>query len=233
MGDRELAGFERARDTHDTAALSQFEHRLAIQRELGCVLADARDLATTLPLAIATLCKYDNWDAGALWLPASDGTFQCLSTWLRPELAKIAPEDAPVPSMPGREMALLRRVIANGRAEKLSLATRDREGGMAYDVGMRLILGIPIFHGARVIGVIGLGSLAEGSLEIPEIGLLESVGQMLGLFIERMRAEESLRASEQRLHQVIATLHEGLIIVGDDGVVQYFNPRAKEHYGFT
>ncbi|MEP6863012.1 MAG: ATP-binding protein [Deltaproteobacteria bacterium] len=233
MGEREQAGFEGARATHDTAAISQFERRLAIQRELGCVLAEARDLATTLPLAIATLSKYDNWDAGALWLPASDGTFQCLATWLRPELANIAPENAPVPSMPGREMALLRRVIANGRAEKLSLALPDPDGGMAYDVGMRLMLGIPIFHGARVIGVVALGSLAEGSLEIPEIGLLESVGQMLGLFIERMRAESSLRASEHRLQQVIATLHEGLIIVADDGAVQYFNPRAKEHYGFT
>jgi PAS domain S-box-containing protein len=232
MGDREQAGFERARDAHDTAAISQFERRLAVQRELGCVLADARDLATALPLAIATLCKYDSWDAGAIWLPASDGTFQCLSTWLRPELANIPPEDAPVPSMPGREMALLRRVIANGRAEKLSLATPDPEGGMAYEVGMRLILGIPIFHGVRVIGVVALGSLAEGSTELPEIGLLESVGQMLGLFIERMRAEASLKASEQRLQQVIDTLHEGLIIVDDDGGVQYFNPRAKEHYGF-
>ena len=233
MGEREQAGFERARDAHDSAAMSQFERRLGVQRQLGCVLAEARDLTSALPLAIATLCKYDDWDAGALWLPAADGTFQCLSTWLRPGLANVAPEDAPVPSMPGREMALLRRVIANGRAEKLSLALPDPEGGMAYDVGMRLILGIPIFHGSRVLGVVALGSLAEGSTEIPEIGLLESVGQMLGLFIERMRAESSLRASEQRLQQVIDTLHEGLIIVDDTGVVQYFNPRAKEHYGFT
>jgi len=35
------------------------------------------------------------------------------------------------------------------------------------------------------------------------------------------------------LQQVIDTLHEGLIIVDDAGEVLYFNPRAKEHYGFT
>jgi len=40
-------------------------------------------------------------------------------------------------------------------------------------------------------------------------------------------------ASEQRLQQVIDTLHEGLIIVDDTGNVLYFNPRAKEHYGFS
>src|ERR1700753_2556507 len=179
----EQGGLERALEANDIAAISQFERRLAVQRELGKILADARDLASALPHAIATLAKYDNWDAGAIWLPDADGAFQCLATWLRPELATAAPEDAPVPSMPGREMALLRRVIANGRAEKLSLALPDPEGGMAYDVGMRLILGIPVFHGSRVLGVVALGSLAEGSVEIPEIGLLESVGQMLGLFL--------------------------------------------------
>jgi len=40
-------------------------------------------------------------------------------------------------------------------------------------------------------------------------------------------------ASEQRLQQVIDTLHEGLIIVDESGKVLYFNPRAKEHYGFS
>jgi len=230
---RERGGFERALETGDTAAISSFERRLAVQRELGRILANARDLATTLPVAIATLCTYDTWDAGALWLPADHGEFQCIATWLRPGLANIPPEAAPVPSMPGREMALLRRVIASGRAEKLSLATPDPEGGAAYEAGMRLILGIPVFHGSHVLGVVALGSLAEGSVEIPEIGLLESVGQMLGLFIERMRAEASLRSSERHLQQVIDTLHEGLIIVADDGEVLYFNPSAKLHYGFS
>ncbi|MEO6772111.1 MAG: ATP-binding protein [Kofleriaceae bacterium] len=230
---REVGGVEHALQTRDTPALSAFERRLGVQRELGTILAGARDIATTLPLAIAALCEYDQWDGAAIWLPATDGTLQCLATWLRPELAAIPPEAAPLPSGPGREMALLRRVIASGRAEKLSLATPDPDHGTAYGAGLRLMLGTPVFLGTRVLGVVALASLVEGSLEIPEIGLLESVGQMLGLYIERTRAEASLRAQEQRLQQVIDTLHEGLMLIDETGSVLYFNPRAQEHYGFT
>ncbi|MEO8844819.1 MAG: ATP-binding protein [Kofleriaceae bacterium] len=38
--------------------------------------------------------------------------------------------------------------------------------------------------------------------------------------------------SEERLQQVIDTLHEGIILVEETGTVLYFNPCAKEHYGF-
>jgi PAS domain S-box-containing protein len=60
-------------------------------------------------------------------------------------------------------------------------------------------------------------------------------GQTLVTFgvLHELDGEAGLRASEQRLQQVIDTLHEGLIIVDDTGSVLYFNPRAKEHYGFT
>ena len=57
-------------------------------------------------------------------------------------------------------------MIANGRAEKLSLATPDPEGGMAYEVGMRLILGIPIFHGVRGMwGGIDSSGLIDAKLQ--------------------------------------------------------------------
>jgi len=39
--------------------------------------------------------------------------------------------------------------------------------------------------------------------------------------------------SEQRLQQVIDTLHEGIIIIDEHGSVLYFNPAAREAYGFA
>jgi PAS domain S-box-containing protein len=45
--------------------------------------------------------------------------------------------------------------------------------------------------------------------------------------------DKAVTAAEERLQQVIDTLHEGIIIVDDAGTVLYFNPCAKEHYGFV
>ncbi|MEO8553380.1 MAG: ATP-binding protein [Kofleriaceae bacterium] len=230
----EIPGVEGALYTNDTPALAAFERRLAVQRELGQVLADARDLEASLPLAIATLCAYDNWDGGGVWLPVAGGTLQCYGTWLRPGLAASELVEVSRSAQPERQSELLGRVLATGRAEKISL---DPSGGphgvAAFAAGMRRALAFPIFRGSRVLGVVGLAARSDGSLDIPELGLLDSAGQMLGLFVERMRAEASLRASEQRLQQVIDTLHEGIIIVDDHGSVLYFNPAAREAYGFS
>jgi PAS domain S-box-containing protein len=210
-------------DAHggDDKAVTAFEHRLEIQRELGRVLTAARDLASTLPQAIATLCRSDEWDGGAIWLSNSDGSLRSYGTWLRPGFEAPGLIDASRDALSADPTKLLGVVVATGRAQKVVVQPQ----GSAYAAGMRRALVFPIFSGARVIGVGALSMRRESSLDIPEIGLLESAGQMLGLFVERMRAEE-------RLQEVIDTLHEGIIIVDDAGTVLYFNPRAKEHYGF-
>ena len=212
-------------DAHggDDKAVTAFEHRLETQRELGRVLAVARDLATTLPQAIATLGGYDDWDGGAIWLPNSDGSLRSYGTWLRPGLDAPGLLDASRDALSADPTKLLGQVVATGRAQKVVI---QPHGSAAYAAGMRRALVFPIFSGARVIGVGALAMRRESSLDIPEIGLLESAGQMLGLFVERMRAEE-------RLQQVLDTLHEGIIIVDDAGTVLYFNRCAKEHYGFV
>jgi PAS domain S-box-containing protein len=209
-------------DGGDDKAVTAFERRLQIQRDLGRVLTAARDLASTLPQAIATLCGYDDWDGGAIWLPNSDGSLRSYGTWLRPGFEAPGLQDASRDALSADPTKLLGQVVATGRAQKVVI---QPQGSAAYAAGMRRALVFPIFSGARVIGVGALSMCRESSLDIPEIGLLESAGQMLGLFVERMRAEE-------RLQQVIDTLHEGIIIVDDAGTVLYFNPRAKEHYGF-
>lgn len=197
-----------------------FERRLQVQRELGHVLAAARDLSSTLPQAIAILCSYDDWDGGTIWLPDNDGVLRSYGTWLRPGVDAPTLVDVSRSADPTK---LVAQVVTTGRAQKVVI---QPEGSMAYAAGMRRALVFPILSGTRVSGVGGLAMRRESALDIPEIDLLESAGQMLGLFVERMRAEE-------RLQRVIDTLHEGIIIVDDTGTVLYFNPRAKEHYGFA
>ncbi|MFT3696512.1 MAG: ATP-binding protein [Kofleriaceae bacterium] len=209
----------------DSARLNAFERRLETARALGRVLARSTNLEETLPRTLAVLAGYDDWDVGGIWLPLSEGRFQCYGTWTKPEIQ--APNLVAVASSTTSGTSeMLARVVKTGRAEKMAIdPQRGVLSAAAGAVGLRRCLGFPIFSGERVLGVVILASTQPGSLAMFEQGLLDSAGQMLGLFVERMRAE-------QRLQEIVDTLHEGIIIVDDKAKVLYFNPTAKRHYGF-
>ena len=213
-------GLEAALHAGDQRAVTAFERRLQILRDLGQVLTVARDLDSTLPKAIETLAGYDDWDGGAIWLEHSDTSLRSYANWVRPGLEAAELVDSSRDAMSVDRTKLFARVIATGRPQKVVI---QPQGSLAHAAGMRRALVFPIFSGARVIGVAALAMRHEGSLDLPEIGLLDSAGQMLGLFVERMRAED-------RLQRIIDTLHEGIIIADDSGAILYINPQAKEHY---
>jgi formate hydrogenlyase transcriptional activator len=45
---------------------------------------------------------------------------------------------------------------------------------------------------------------------------------------ERKRAEEALRASEERLAQIVDTAPDAIIVIDDDGIIRLFNPAAEK-----
>jgi PAS domain S-box-containing protein len=49
---------------------------------------------------------------------------------------------------------------------------------------------------------------------------------------ERKRAEELLRASEERIRQIIDSMPVGLMIVNDDGIIEMTNPAVTEMFGY-
>ena len=187
----------------DITTRKQIEARLATQHAVGSVLAIGYDLERPMPAVIEALCRYDDWDCGAVWLPTPEGALRCYGTWERlgsnlDYLRAVTQRTVPV-----RNAGILGRVIATGAAEKMALdVVRGPHGAAAIHDGMKLVAAFPILHGTQVLGVVALATATAGSLELPELGLFDSVGRMIGLFVERARAEKALRESEERLQQL-------------------------------
>src|SRR5439155_10160661 len=68
--------------------------------------------------------------------------------------------------------------------------------------GMRYAVAFPLLRGNAVLGVVAMAALkTDPGLDTAERGLFESVGGLLGLFVERTRAEASLRELNAELER--------------------------------
>jgi PAS domain S-box-containing protein len=187
----------------DITTRKQIEARLATQHAVGSLLAEGYDLERPMPEVIESLCGVEQWDCGAVWLPTTEGALQCYGMWARPDLDASNLARVTRATVPVRNAGLLGRVLATGIPEKVTLdPIRGPHGAAAFGAGMRRATAFPILRGTQVLGVVALAVASDGSLEMTELGLFDSVGRMLGLFIERARAERSLRESEERLQQL-------------------------------
>jgi PAS domain S-box-containing protein len=186
----------------DIAARKRVERRLQAKHAIGLQLAESATLETSLPNVIEALCQSEGWDCGAVWLPDRDGELHCLAMWTATDLPELRAYTSAALIAAGA--GLLGRVLATGQPEKVTLdALRGPHGAAAIAAGMHRAAALPILHGAEVLGVVALAArdVDAAPLDPGELGLFDSIGRLLGLFVERSRAEAALRELNAELEQ--------------------------------
>ena len=91
----------------------------------------------------------------------------------------------------------------------------------------------------RPFGVLGAHTVKRRAFNEDDIRFLESVANVLSEAIERKRAEQALRESEEQLRltlqfdqAVMANMGEGLYVLDTRGLVTYINPIAERLFGW-
>jgi len=118
---------------------------------------------------------------------------------------------------------------ALARAKALSVERADPQ------LSLESSLGTPI----RVDGMVW-GMLCFAGAQ-PRVGLFTSgdrelvrlMAQWIGGEIARRQAEEAVQASEERFRTAIASMSEGLVLMGADGVIRICNESAERILGVT
>jgi signal transduction histidine kinase len=90
-------------------------------------------------------------------------------------------------------------------------------------------LAAPIEAEGRHIGEIGVADKESREWTAEEVALLEAVGQQLGTAVERLRLLERIREQAYRVHQIVDTVPEGMILLGENWHVILANPLAREY----
>jgi len=99
-------------------------------------------------------------------------------------------------------------------------------------------LGLPLYSGKIMVGMIGLanrtGGYDESQIEYLN-PLLRTCGQLIQAFRndrERKQAVSSLRENETRYKTMLETVVDGIIIIDELGLIQSFNPAAEKIFGY-
>ncbi len=177
------------------------ERRLAMQYAVSRILAESDTVAEAMRLICRTVCDHLAWRVGATWsLDRPAGALQCVASYSDPQAGApgfIADsrqrQFAPGQGLPGRVWASgqpvwIRDVVADPHFPRAPLAERENLHGA---------FGFAIRAGGEFWGVMEFFS---HKIEEPDEELLEllgAVGQQIGQFIIRQRAEEELRKAKE------------------------------------
>jgi len=97
----------------------------------------------------------------------------------------------------------------------------------------KIWLGVPMHAEDKVIGSVVVQSYENGSLySEADVSLLELVADQIGLAIERRRAADALRDSEEQFRTVFDATTDAILIFTADGVTTYANSAACKMYGY-
>ncbi|MBI4517750.1 MAG: PAS domain S-box protein [Deltaproteobacteria bacterium] len=99
--------------------------------------------------------------------------------------------------------------------------------------GTQSTVNVPMVSGHSLVGFLGLRSMrSEKAWEPESIALLRIVGEIFVNALARKRAEEALRASEERYRSLVENLNEVVFAMDRDGTFTYFS-HAIERAGYA
>jgi PAS domain S-box-containing protein len=210
---------------HDATVLLTTEHAVAR------VLAEVGDERTAYPRLLAAIGETLGWDAGAVWT-GSDGDLRCVETWQAPEEFDDTCRSltlAPGEGLPGR-------VWASGEPAwivDLGADPNFPRGPTAVRSGLRAAFCFPIRGTSGVLAAAEF--LAAGRRDPDEamLATMASLGDRIGHCVERWRAEDRLRESEERKSAILNAAFDCIITMDADGRVVEVNKATERTFGYA
>lgn len=190
-------------------------------REVGRTVAEALAFSTTLGEVVARIlsavCQGMGWIWGAFWrVDAQARRLRCLETYCAPgepleefeavsrRLALLPGEGLPGQVWQSREPLWIEEPAAKSVLPRSTAAVR---------AGLRGGFVLPVLVRGEVAAVMEFATLERKPPDGDLLALLGSLGMQIGQFIERIRAEEALRASEHRLRGLLGSLSGAVLEV--------------------
>jgi PAS domain S-box-containing protein len=221
---------------NDITARKHIEHRDAALSKLGQSLSSATSPAEAAEIIRAIADDLFKWDSFTLDLFSAQENTICpiLNIDVNREGKRF---ECPVDGSSRHPSGLATRVIRDGA----QLILRDEGAGMPEDVqpfgdtsrpSASLML-VPIRNRASVNGILSIQSYTPNAYSQQDLTTLQMLAEHCGGALERIRAEQALRQSEQRFRDLFAGSPDAIFVDDLDGNVLDVNPAACRLHGLT
>ena len=100
-------------------------------------------------------------------------------------------------------------------------------------------LGLPVYRGAQLIGVIGLANNPIGYNDElitylqPILATCASIIEAYKNYQQRLCSDSALQNSEAHIRAIVETAPDGIMTIDEHGSIEMMNPRLTEIFGYT
>ncbi len=130
---------------------------------------------------------------------------------------------------------------ATGLRKGKTLILRDISKNIPYDngasmfhaIGINAIITCPLVKGGLLKAMMAVHQAEARDWTIEEIKLVETVVERCWAHIERIRSQEELKESEQRVRLIINTALDAVIMTNSEGIITEWNKQAEIIFGWT
>jgi len=194
----------------DISERRRLKRRLDAQFQVANILAASESVAAAALPLLEAIGESVGWDLGQMWfVDKSADVLRCVAMWHLPLVQAAEFEEASRSRTFGRGFGLPGHIWDAGESEWITDVGTDPtflRGPVAAKAGIRSAFGLPIMVDHEVSGVMEFfcrdTQLPDHSL----LAIMNIIGQQIGHFVERKRAEEEralIYDREQRARQEV------------------------------
>ncbi|MCW5553920.1 MAG: PAS domain S-box protein [Verrucomicrobiae bacterium] len=204
----------------DTTELKWAEQVRQFQRDFGIFLSSANELKAVTEQLLVLALRHPGIDCSAVYLVDATATVLELVAH-RGFSARFAERARRRPAQISRAPSHQPDTTMVDLVEQL-----QHEGLRAREL-------LPLQHKGRVVAVLCLGSHRIESIPVESLHAMDTLASMAGGAIARIRAEQSLEASQRLIEKTLQSLRSAVLILKTEPVaIVYCNPAATQMFGY-